>query len=431
MHRHVVALGLGSNLDTPLDYLREALRQIKKIEHVQVLAASSIYESDAQLPENAPAGWNLTYLNAVILCQVNDQLQPLELLYALKKIEVKMGRLQSERWAPRVIDIDILDWENTTLNEKELKLPHPRLVERPFALLPLLEVIPNYKVKNPPHWLNDWVTEIPFGTQKSKTAFWPRLVAVMNITTDSFSDGGLLLNSDSLLAHAEKILSDGAEIIDIGAESTRPQAAFVSNEVEFKNLKWGLDLLRPLRKKLNFKVSLDCRRPEVVRQILESHRIDYLNDVSGFNSTDMQNLLKSSKAQAFVMHSLSIPADPMNVLEDDENPFDVLEMWWKRKKSALLAAGIHSDRLIFDPGIGFGKTKRQCLYLLKNLSKLAEFKTDVLIGHSRKSFQTLYSDQEASRRDTETALVTKDLNKAYMQYLRVHDVTSQKSALRY
>ena len=203
MFNQLVALGVGSNLDSPLEFLRKALQEIKKIEHLRVKTVASIYESDAQLPEKAPEGWNLQFLNSVILCEVEPSLKPLELLYILKNIEVKMGRLNKERWAPRTIDIDILYWQNVSLNHEDLVLPHPRLADRPFALLPLLEILPDAKV-NKPEWAQEWVAPKPFNTVRSARYFWPQFIAVMNITTDSFSDGGYLLNDENLLNHAEK-----------------------------------------------------------------------------------------------------------------------------------------------------------------------------------------------------------------------------------
>ncbi len=431
MHSHLVVIGLGSNLDIPLEYLRTALSEIKKIESVKVLNVSSIYESTAQLPENSPAGWNLKYLNSAVLCEVQDSLSPMELLFSLKAVELKLGRLQNEKWAPRTIDLDLLYWHELELNHKDLILPHPHLVERPFALLPLLEVFPPAILKSRPDWCHSWKFEKPYDTMKSKSAFWPRLVAILNITTDSFSDGGKLLNAESLNQHAEKLVTDGAEILDIGAESTRPNASFVSTEVELKNLKWALQLLRPLRKKLDFKISLDCRRPEVVRQVIESHRIDYLNDVSGFNSKEMQTILKESKSPAFVMHSLSIPAEPKKTLPENESPVEILLEWWRKKEKSLLESGVKSDQLIFDPGIGFGKSKSQSLFILRNLEEFYSLKAPIMIGHSRKSFQTLFSDRPAPVRDFETGLVTNSLNLGYTQFLRVHDVETQTVALRY
>lgn len=430
MFNQLVALGIGSNLDSPIEFLRKALAEIKKIEHLRVIKVASIYESDAQLPDKAPPGWNLQFLNSVVLCKVSDSLKPLELLYILKNIEIKMGRLKKERWAPRTIDIDILHWQNLTLNHEDLNLPHPRLVERPFALLPLLDVWPEADIARP-EWATEWISPKPFNTAKSSRYFWPQFVAVMNITTDSFSDGGHLLNAENLLQHAEQQLKAGASILDVGAESTRPKAATTSAEVEFKNLKWAFEYLRPLKKRFNFKFSLDCRHSDIVRQVLDLVHIDYLNDVTGFNAKEMQKLLKSSKAEAFVMHSLTIPPTGADVLPKDEDPFDQLIAWWTKKKSQLKQAGIAEENLIFDPGIGFGKTAEHNIFILKNLEKFSSIQEPILVGHSRKSYQKLFSDQSAEKRDLETALVTRDLNKAYVQYLRVHDVESQKAALRF
>jgi 2-amino-4-hydroxy-6-hydroxymethyldihydropteridine diphosphokinase / dihydropteroate synthase len=430
MFNQLVALGIGSNLDSPIEFLRKALQEIKKISSIRVQKVASIYESDAQLPDNAPAGWNLQFLNSVILCAVEDSLKPLELLYILKKIEIKMGRLSKERWAPRTIDIDILYWEDIELNHEELVLPHPRLTDRPFALLPLLEVLPQAKV-NKPIWAQEWIAPKPFNTVRSARYFWPQFVAVMNITTDSFSDGGHLLNAENLLLHAEKQLKAGATILDIGAESTRPKATFVSPEVEFKNLKWAFEQLRPLKKKYDFKFSLDCRHSDIVRQVLDLVKVDFLNDVTGFNSKEMQKLLKASKADAFVMHSLTIPPTAEDILPTAENPFEHLTAWWKKKKAQLIEAGIPKENLVFDPGIGFGKNAEQNIFILKNLDQLSDIEESILVGHSRKSYQKVFSDRSADQRDLETALVTNDLNKAYTQFLRVHDVETQMTALRF
>lgn len=430
MFNQLVALGVGSNLDSPIEYLRKALQEIKKIEQLKVKTVASIYESDAQLPEKAPAGWNLGFLNSVILCEVEDSLKPLELLYILKNIELKMGRLSKERWAPRTIDIDILYWHNLSLNHQDLVLPHPRLADRPFALLPLLEVFPDIKVGKP-EWAAEWISPKPFNTVRSARFFWPQFVAVMNITTDSFSDGGQLLNAENLFNHAEKQLKAGATILDVGAESTRPKATLISSEVEFKNLKWAFEQLRPLKKKYNFKFSLDCRHSDIVRQVLDFVQVDFLNDVTGFNSKEMQKLLKTSKADAFVMHSLTIPPTVEDILPANENPFDHLIAWWNKKNAQLVAAGVPKENLVFDPGIGFGKSPEQNIFILKNLEKFSPIHEPILVGHSRKSYQKVFSDRPADQRDLETALVTHDLNKAYTQYMRVHDVETQMTALRF
>ncbi len=431
MRNNFVTIGLGSNLDSPINQLREALQQLKKIKNLQVLKVSSFYESDAQLPENSDPAWNKNFLNAVALCECDSSFKPQELLYILKQIEIKMGRIQSEKWAPRIIDLDLLTWGNLKLNEPDLILPHPRIQERPFVLLPLLDVLPGFDLFALPDWANQWVSEKPFRTIRSPSHFWPKLVGILNITTDSFSDGNSLLNPESLVQHATNLLQSGARILDIGAESTRPRASVISPEVELKNLIWAFDLLRPLKKNFKFELSLDCRRASVVREILELHKIDYLNDVSGFSSVEMKDILKKTNIQGFVMHSLSVPADPKNNLDEKSSPQSQILSWWNKKKAELIKHGIQDEKIIFDPGIGFGKTKEQSLYILKNLEQFSSIQNEIMIGHSRKSYQTLFSGQVPAQRDLETALVTNDLNLAYTQYLRLHNLESQKTALRY
>ncbi|AGH95016.1 dihydropteroate synthase [Pseudobdellovibrio exovorus] len=431
MRRTTVALGLGANLGNPIEQLRLSLQLLKQIPNLKVLRVSSLYESDAQLPENAESSWNQKFLNAAVLCEVRADLSAQTLLSHIKEIELKIGRAQADRWAPRRIDIDILYWDQEPYSDLSLSIPHRQLFERPFALLPLLEVWPQLRASMPerlPHWAQAWVSEKPFQTQISSRYFWPRMVGVLNVTQDSFSDGGRYLNSDALLEQIEKLLTEGADIIDIGAESTRPQALAVSEEQELQTLDWALTEIQKFNKSLP--LSLDCRRAGVVRSIIEKFDISYLNDVSGFSSPEMQDLLVKTKKRAFVMHSLTVPPRADQTLSEVKNPIDQLVGWWQRKALELKDKGAASEQLIFDPGIGFGTSKKQSLYILNHLEEMSDIKSEVMIGHSRKSYQTEYSDRPASMRDMETALMTQKMNMAYVQFLRVHDIESQKTALR-
>lgn len=430
MSTDAVVIGLGSNLKNKIANLRLALSHIRNLTNVKVLKVSGIYESSAQVPKDAAAEWNLDFLNAAVLVQVTGGFAPDQLLQELKNIEKKMGRVLNEIWQPRIIDLDILFWSGIAFNSAELKIPHPRLLERPFALLPLLEVYPEAKLTALPIWANGWVDAVPFDTQKSSRFFWPKLVGIVNLTIDSFSDGNENLN----FLKISNLIESGADIIELGAESTRPGAKPVTAEAEWKNLKLALDHLNNLSlKNLNpeLKISIDSYKPLVIEKCLEHFQIDYINDVTGFCDLEMKHLLKISKKKAIVMHSLSVPPKPNEFISADINPADTLINWWKLKKAEMLAFGINQERLIFDPGIGFGKTKQQNLFLLKNLQLLQPISEDILIGHSRKSYQSLYSDRSAESRDLETALMTADLNLAFTQYLRLHDLESQKIALRF
>ena len=136
-----IIIGLGSNQDA-LKNLRKTLLELRRIPLFKILKVSRIYESNAQLPENAPAGWNQAYLNAAVLIEVQN-FDPMELLQQLKKVEIFVGRTQSEKWAPRIIDLDILYVEDFNYQNENLTIPHPLLAARAFAFLPALEVFPS------------------------------------------------------------------------------------------------------------------------------------------------------------------------------------------------------------------------------------------------------------------------------------------------
>ncbi len=433
MRNKTVILGVGSNLENPLNNLRQALSFLKKSKFFQVKNVSSVYESDAQLPEGASKEWNIHYLNAAVLCEIDKSVAAEEILFEVKKIERAMGRKTTERWAPRLIDLDILYWSEGVFKSDNLQIPHKELLKRPFALLPALEICSSLRHEigaELPIWSQGFYETKPYNTKISNNYFWPKRVGILNITSDSFSDGGLNLNSEDLVLRFKKLVSQGAEIIDIGAESTRPGAAPVPMEEEFKSLDWALSEISKLSESRNCLLSLDSYKSEVILRILENHKIDFLNDVTGFRSLEMQNILIKSKLKAFVMHSLSVPPVLSENLDFEINPCEQLAKWFLNKKNTLLELGASENQIIFDVGIGFGKTKVQNLYILNHLEEFVQIQEDIMVGHSRKSFLTLFSDRKAEERDLETALVSQNLNLAYVQYLRLHDLSSQTIALR-
>lgn len=432
--QHLI-LGLGSNLGRPIENLRQALSLLKKTEGFRVLNVSSVYESDALVEASAPESWRKNFLNSAVLLDIDSLVSdssPENILKKIKLIERDMGRNDAERWAPRLIDIDILWMSNTDYKSALLQVPHAQIFERPFALLPVLELKPELRQswsERLKSWAFPWIDEKPFNTRISQSAFWPRLVGVLNLTEDSFSDGGQYLNVEQLIAKAQSLIADGAEVLDIGAESTRPWAREVSAELELSRLQWALSEL--LKSGIQTQISVDSRRPEVLEPLLDSYKIDFINDVSGFADPQMQKLLGRSKAQAFVMHSLSVPPAAQNTLPIAQRPQIYLTQWWKERRRQLNAAGVEDARLIFDPGIGFGKSKSQSIEILNHLELFSDITNDVMLGHSRKSFMTAWAARAAAERDLDTALITQNLNQAFVQYLRVHEMTSQKAALAY
>lgn len=426
MSTELLVLGLGSNLGQPIQNLRKGLSEIKKI--AKVLKVSSIYESEALLKPDSPAEWNRPYLNAALLVEIKKN-HPEELLKEIKLIEERISPRKAERWSPRGLDIDLLYWQNKNYSSDHVTIPHKELMHRPFALLPLLEVLPNAELERSHGILNKWKEKVPFNTRISSKYYWPQLVGIINLTPDSFSDGIQNLTEKALFQKIEKHLIEGAEVIDLGAQSTRPGAEQLDFKAELARLEIVWPLLNDLRKNYIFKTSLDTYQPKAFEKAL-TYSVDYLNDVTGLADEAMIQLVKDSQKKAIVMHSLGVPPKPDQTLALNEDPTDVLIKWWKDKKEKLVQKGISSEQIIFDPGIGFGKTKDQNLQVLQNLDKFSEIKEDVLIGHSRKSFLTLFTNKKADERDPETAMITKQLNQAYVQYLRVHNISSQTSALR-
>ncbi len=253
-----------------------------------------------------------------------------------------------------------------------------------------------------------------------------KLVGILNITPDSFSDGGEFFSPNEAISRAKKMVAEGASVIDIGAESTRPGAKLLSHEEEWKRLK---EIIPAIRRELpDITLSLDTRHVETIEKSLE-YGINWVNDVSGFSDPKMLSLFQSHKNLKLVlMHSMGVPADPKITINSDPMR-EVLE-WTQKKLEWLKENYIDRERIIFDPGIGFGKTKEQSLELIKNMGKFNEFKTKIMVGHSRKSFLTLFTNKPAENRDTETLAVTAYLALLNIDYLRVHNVAKNMQVVK-
>ena len=447
----MIALGLGSSDRDALSWLRRTVAALKAERSLRIRRISPIYESDALLPKSAPASWNVPYLNLVVAVQpVRDSLTPHQLLDYAKSLEKRLGRKERERWAPREIDIDLLAWGGTRINTELLSLPHPGLLERPFALLPLADAAPELMEFMDPETrslLSRWLAPgaaVPFRTRKRLDRL-TELVTVLNLTPDSFSDGGRINDENALLSSAQAAIAAGATVLDIGAESTRPGASPVSPDEEWRRLAPALKSMAQLRTSSQgpgpgFKLSLDSRHGETIARALETGiEIDWLNDVTGFISAQMRDVARGSRADLVVMHSLGVPPERGLTLALDEDPVQTVLEWGFRKLEELAQEGIDPARVILDPGIGFGKTPAQNLRLLQHAQRLHAWGTRILIGHSRKSFIAALATDSGSNsepnaapaeRDLETALISARLADQGVEYLRVHDPRSQARALR-
>lgn len=252
-----------------------------------------------------------------------------------------------------------------------------------------------------------------------------QLVGILNLTPDSFSDGGKYFSPEKAMEHANALLQAGASIIDVGAESTRPGAIPLTAQEEWQRLEPVLTLLC----KQGISISLDSYHPENVTKAL-ALGIAWVNDVTGFTNPAMIDAVKSHRAKLVVMHNLGVPANPAHTLPPDEDAVASVFSWAEKHIKALVTQGIGKDRIIFDPGIGFGKTATQSLELLKRIEVFHALEVDLLVGHSRKSCFSMVTSSNAQNRDPETYAASLYLAGKNVQFLRVHDVDGNARALK-
>lgn len=431
----MVILGLGSNVGDRLTNFRKALELIKQLPGLTVKQVSPIYFSDALLPDNAPPEWDRPYLNLAVLC--DTALEPETLLHELKEIEWSIGRKPEMRhWGPRILDIDILIWDDLVIQTENLTVPHESLQERPFALWPVVDLAPFWKfpLPGPNHgktaaeiaepWGSRFSGKAPFHTRQiCQRIDTPQLVGIINVTPDSFSDGGKFLTAEHALHQALHLVYAGAEVIDIGGESTAPNAQYLDPKTEWQRLEPVLSALKEIQD--NFflppKISLDTRHADVAARALELG-VNWINDVSGLQDPAMREVVATSGADCVVMHHVSIPADKKLFVPRDQDILRVVYDWADQQFAALEKAGIKRDKIIFDPGIGFGKVPEQSLALIKHIQFFESLGTRILVGHSRKSFLSFFTENVPQERDIETLAVALYLAQKQVDYLRVHNV---------
>lgn len=250
-----------------------------------------------------------------------------------------------------------------------------------------------------------------------------QIVGILNITPDSFSDGGDFFHPDAALRRFQQLIHDGADIIDIGAESTRPNATPLNAKQEWARLEAVLPSL--VAQKKNTRISLDTRHAATAEQAL-ALGVDVINDVGGLRDEAMLVLLAKHTCPIIVMHALSIPASKDVMLPDDCDVVALMRAWHHETLARASAHGIGEDRLIFDPGIGFGKTKEQSLNLLDKIIEYIDYPQNWLIGHSRKSCLRNRAEDSREMLDEATLHYSKKLMCAGIGYVRVHDVAGHK-----
>lgn len=244
-------------------------------------------------------------------------------------------------------------------------------------------------------------------------------MGILNVTPDSFSDGGTFHDPGVALDHARKLIEDGAQIIDVGGESTRPYSQPVGSDEELRRV---LPVIQRLRNEFSIPISIDTTKSAVARAALDAGA-DIINDVSGLEfDPAMVSLACESKAGVCVMHMRGTP----QTMQDDPRYDDVVEEiaeYLANRLHHLVAAGIEREAICLDPGIGFGKSERHNLELIAHCHRYHRLGQPIMVGHSRKGFiGKRMNSNELADRDAGTAAVAVFLAQQQIQIIRVHNV---------
>jgi dihydropteroate synthase len=255
---------------------------------------------------------------------------------------------------------------------------------------------------------------------------FPAVMGIVNVTPDSFSDGGLFFAADAALEQALTLVREGASIVDIGGESTRPGSELVSLDEELRRV---LPVVEALAGSVGVPISVDTMKAEVARRALAAGAA-LLNDVSALRYDDeMAGVVAESGCPVCLMHMQGMP----KTMQDDPRYDDVVDEvlgFLEERMAFALARGVREEQIMLDPGIGFGKTVAHNLALLDGLGRFAALGRPVLLGASRKRFLGAILGAEPSGRAIGTVATTVIGYLAGAHVFRVHDVKPNFEALR-
>jgi len=248
-------------------------------------------------------------------------------------------------------------------------------------------------------------------------------MGVVNVTPDSFSDGGRFLDPASAIAHARRLAAEGADILDLGGESSRPGAAPVSEEEELGRVLPVLDAVQDLSRP----VSIDTMKPGVMRAALE-HGASMINDINALRAPGATEALAGSGAAVCLMHMQGEPRT-MQQAPGYQDVVAQVKTYLAERAAAAESAGIEHDRIVLDPGFGFGKTVAHNLRLLRELASLAALGYPVMAGLSRKSTLGAITGRPAGERMPASIAAALLAAQRGARILRVHDVAATRDAL--
>lgn len=430
-----VFLALGSNLGQRHKNLQQAVAAVGAF--LTVEAISPVYET---------APWGKTdqpdFLNVCL--QGTTKLDPSSLLAACKTAEQDLGRTVGERWGPRLIDIDIIFYNDLVLEAEGLSIPHPRLAERAFVLAPLADLAPELVHPQSGRTVQELLEGLdvgdieklagPAGRLRVPQLFeWGRrtyVMGILNATPDSFSGDGLAGEDDFVTAavsQAKGFEAAGVDIIDVGGESTRPGSSPVTIEEELARV---LPVIEAIREEVTVPISVDTYRADIARAALNAGA-DWINDVWGLRmDREMAGLAAEAGCPIVLMHNRSRPKSVAQEeklggryvgIEYDDLIGDI-RAELQESIDLALGAGVQKSQIVIDPGIGFGKTVSQNLRLLNEIDQFRDMGFPILVGASRKSFIGYTLDLPPEARMEGTAATVAIAIDRGADMVRVHDV---------
>lgn len=254
----------------------------------------------------------------------------------------------------------------------------------------------------------------------------PRIMGILNLTPDSFSDGGLFTNKENALNHVKQMIDDGADIIDVGGESTRPGASEVSVDKECQRV---IPLIKAIREISDIPISIDTSKIEVMRQAIDAGA-SMINDVNALKAEGAVELVAKLNVPVCIMHMQGQPRT-MQHTPQYENVVQEVKDFLKQRIDSCLAAGIKKENIIIDPGFGFGKTLKHNLSLFKHLGEFKKLDVPLLVGVSRKSMiGAVLDDAPADERLHGSVALATLAGWMDTHILRVHDVKATVDALK-
>jgi dihydropteroate synthase/2-amino-4-hydroxy-6-hydroxymethyldihydropteridine diphosphokinase len=445
-----VYVAVGSNLGNRFESIASSVDYLCSDKRVKLLRTSFLHETAPMYVTDQPS-----FLNGVL--EVETLLDPLNLLKRLKEVEEKMGRdFNGVRNGPRPVDLDIIfydvreDTPSLLLASDTLQIPHPRIGEREFVLGPLIDLKADCvrhpssnltvgelysQLKASPGFKETAVRILPLPRDRMLYFNETLIMGILNVTPDSFSDGGNYKGSIQTAAEqACQMERDGAAIIDVGGESTRPGAKEVQIAEELDRT---IPVIKKIREHSDVPISIDTRHSAVARAAVEAGA-DIVNDVSGgtFDS-DMLATVADLGVPMIIMHMRGTPETMQTMTEYDDVVVDVVNSLLERSRAAE-AAGIPRWMQVLDPGIGFAKDLHGNLVLLKKLNTLRSGidNMPILLGTSRKGFiGKITGQKDVAERDfgsvascVAALCLGSNSNCLGSNILRVHNVKGAKQA---